>query len=942
MKIRSGYSFKVAYGKLPDVLSRLKECGWNTAPISDRLSTFAFRRWTEKAQVEGLRPIYGVELPCTPGLSVKKPPVDFWAFFAKKDIKDLHEVISICTEFNGKDPVLSYTAALASPGLIKIAGERVLLEQLPASADDADFYIALSPSTPVGLYKRARNFGYRFIASSDNYFPREDDLELYRITTGFRGGTQTYPRHILSDSELKDWYREVGFDDKDVEEAFTNRQQVMDQCHASLRKAKLLVPKKPKSLRELCEDGAKRNGIDLNDPVYSSRLERELALIAEKDFEDYFYILADLISYAKQHMVVGPARGSSCGSLVCFLLHITEIDPIPYGLIFERFIDVNRKDLPDIDVDFSDSRRHLVFEYAEKTYGRAHVARLGTVGLFKYRSSLKQVGQSLALPSWEYEKVADGIIERPGDTDLVERAFETDLGQKLLRDHPHMKIAARLEGHPTHASQHAAGVVITDTPVTDYVAVNAKTRGTFCDKEDAEVLNLLKLDALGLTQLSIFERTLELIGKEPISGFLETIDLKDPKAFEVLNKGQYSGIFQFTGKALQGLTKQVNVDKLDDLVALTALARPGPLAFADTWIRRRNGKEEISTAHPLLTELIKDTFGVILYQEQVMKICREMGNMNWEDTSAVRKGIGKKLGPQFLEKYWPKFMEGAVKNGVPEATARNIWDQIPAFGVYAFNKSHAVAYAVVSYQSCWLKAHYPVEFAAATLDGESDIQRQITILRELGDEGVDYLPVDPDFSSDRWNKTERDGRTVLVGPLTAIKGIGAKTVRDILDSRAKGIELRTATKELLSAAKTPLDSLWPVRDRIKELHPDLAAIKIYTEPMEIRKAQPNVRGEVVILGIIKRATVKDENDDASVQRRGGKRYVDKTKSVNIFIQDDTDEMFAKISRFDFEEMGTKFLEQAKVGKSLFALKGTIPPDFRMLSIKRIKYLGEIE
>jgi DNA-directed DNA polymerase III PolC len=945
MRIRSGYSFKAAYGKLPDVLSRLKELGWTAAPISDRLSTFAFRRWSEKAQAEGLRPIYGVELPCTPSLSVKKPPVDFWACFAKKDIKDLHEVISICTEFNGKEPVMSYRAAFSSSDLIKIAGERVLLGDLPPEAlTDDDFYIALSPSTPVGLYKRAKDTGYKFCASSDNYYPRAEDLELYRIASGFRGGTQTYPRHILSDDELREWFAYMGYSDDDVQSAFANRQKIMDECHAGLRKAKLLVPKKPKPLKELCADGAKRNGIDLSDPVYSTRLERELAIIAEKDFEDYFYILADLISYAKQHMVVGPARGSSCGSLVCYLLHITEIDPIPYGLIFERFIDVNRKDLPDIDVDFSDSKRHLVFEYAEKTYGRAHVARLGTVGLFRYRSALKQVGQALALPSWEYEKVADGIIERPGDTDLVERAFETDLGQKLLKDHPNMRIAATLEGHPTNGSQHAAGVVITDTPVTDYVAVNAKTRGTFCDKEDAEVLNLLKLDALGLTQLSIFERTLELIGKKPISGhgFLESLPLDDSKVFEVLNSARFCGIFQFTGKALQGLTTQVKVDKLEDLVALTALARPGPLAFADTWIRRRNKKEEVTTLHPLLTELLKDTYGVLLYQEQVMRLCREIGDMSWEDTSAVRKGIGKKLGPQFLEKYYPKWLAGSSKKGISETTARQIWDQIPAFGVYAFNKSHSVAYAVMSYWSCWFKAYHPVEFAAATLDGEKDIQKQIEILRELSEEGVDYIPVDSDYSSDRWTKIEKEGKTTLVGPLTSIKGIGAKTVRDILDSRAKGIDLRQSTKELLAKAKTSLDSLFPVRDRVRELYPDLSTINIISEPLEIRKAQIGVRGDVVIIGVIKRANVKDENTGDALARRGGKQLSGPSKSLNLFVADDSDEIFCKIDRYKFDNLGMKILNTVKVGKSIFAIKGRIPPGFRMISIDNIRYIGEIE
>ena len=943
MRVRSGYSFKAAFGKIEDVMSRLKEIGEEVAPISDRLSTFSFNKWTKLANKEGLRPLYGVELPVVTSLGQKKPIIDHWTFFAKEELRDLHKVITTCTNNPGREPSILYSQAVNAEGVIKIVGERALLDRFPKDfINDPDMFFGLAPSVSYGQYRIAKSLEFKFLSCSDNYYPRSEDLETYRTALGRRGGTQTYPRHILSAEELREVLRSKGFEEQDIEEGFENRRKSIDVSRATLQKARLIVPEKPKTLREMCEDGARRNGIDLSNPVYKERLERELDIIGQKKFEDYFYIVADIISYAKKHMVVGPARGSSCGSLTCYLLHITEIDPIPYGLIFERFIDINRKDLPDIDIDFPrDEKQDLIFEYAEKRFGSEHVSRLGAVGTFKGKGSLKEAAKSLRVPSWRVEKVSDPIHEMPGDTGLVREAFQTTEGKELLRDFPEMDVASLIEGNPRTATQHAAGILITDAPVTDYVAVDARSKTCWCDKFDAEDLNLLKIDALAVKQLDVFERTLELIGEKPISGFLEKLPVDDPAAFQVLNDGKYNGIFQFTGQAMRGLAKQVPVRDIEDLAALNALARPGPLNFADTWIRRKKGLEPVTTLHPLLTEITKDTYGVILYQETVMRICREMGGMSWEDTSAVRKAIGKKLGPAALELYWHKFEAGAVLNGVPSPVARSLWDQIPAFGIYAFNKSHAVAYGMMGYWCAWLKAHFPVEFAAATLDAEKDPEKQIQILRELADEGVDYSPVDADHSTDRWSRAERNGKTVLVGPITGIKGIGPASLREVLDCRENGTELRTSLKKKLLHAKTPIDSLWPIRDKIRKLHPDLTALNIQSEPVGIVDVECGVRSDVLVLAVVKRFSEIDENDTERVAKRRGKRYSGPTKAVNMWLLDDTDEVFAKIDRMDFERLAPVFLDKAKAGKSLFAVKGSVPGGFRMISIKNMRYLGEL-
>ena len=932
--IRTGYSFRSAVGSIEDVLSRIKEIGWSVAPVADRNSTFSFVRFDKAAKKTGLRPIYGVEIGVTPALGEKKQTLDYWTFLAKDNLQDVHALIHLATGNPGKEPSLTYKQAETAPGLFKITGDRTQLDFVQVRND---VFVGLSPATPRGLFRAAQDRGHKFVARSANVFPRADDREFYRILMGKSASAQTYPQHILSDDE---WHSTMAWVPDEIRtQAITLREEIFSRSKAKIKSAVMLTPQKEKPLLEMCREGAAKLGVDLTSPVYEARLARELTVIQEKQFEDYFYIIADMVAWAKQHMIVGPARGSSCGSLVCYLLGITAIDPIPYDLIFERFIDTTRADLPDIDLDFSDARRHLVFEYAEKKYGEGRVARLGTVGVFQVKSALNQVGAALQIPRWVGDRVAETAL------DTLKETFEqTDIGKDYIEKYPEARVAERIEGHPNVSSQHAAGIVITQEPVMNYVAVDASTNSTMCDKKDAEAINLLKIDALGLTQLSIFERTLELMGKKPVSGMLEKIPLEDPRAFEVLNGGHFSGIFQFAGNALKGLVKQIKIESINDMVAITALARPGPMASggAQTWIDRKNGKERVTYDHPLLEPILADTLGCIVYQEQVMRIGRELGGLSWEQVTGLRRAIGKSQGEEAVREFYEPWKEGALQRGVSEETARDIWKQILTFGSYGFNKSHAVAYGLVSYWCCWLKAYRPVEFAAATLDAEADPARQIAILRELQKEGVDYIPVDRDNSTARWEIVERDGKKILVGPLTSIKGLGPSFMSEILESRRKGKQLRPSLEKRLREAKTPIDTLTPIRTRIDTLHPDLSAIKILTEPTPVEEAQCGVRGDVVILGVLKRITPKNENSPENVEKRGGRTLTGPSQSLNMFIADDTDEVFCKIDRFNFEKLARPVLEKGGVGKSLYAIKGDIPSDFRMIKVKAIRYLGDIE
>jgi DNA polymerase III alpha subunit len=988
MKIRTGFSFRNAAGSIDQVLDRIKATGATVAPISDFSSTFAFNRWKKAAKKRDLRPIFGVELAVGASIHEKKPIRDLWSFFAINEIEPLNKLVNIATGQFHYTPALTYEQAMNAPGVIKIAGSKSLFDHFEPRDD---LYVMLAPSSSIGYLREAKRRGHKLIASSDNRFinkpdksdPLKNDLALYEVICGRNANSQSYPQWILSEDEWKDAVKYRATPEM-IEEALANRREVESLCVADLVQGELLKPKRPHTLETMCRAGAIDLRCDLNDPVYAARLERELALIKEKKFEDYFYIIADLVAWSRERMIVGPARGSSCGSLVSYLLKITTIDPIPYGLIFERFIDVNRNDLPDIDIDFSDQHRSAVFEYTAAKYGKDHQARLGTVAVYKPRSAVSEAGAALSIPKWKCEAALESLIERSSGDSRALQALEdtfkdTPAGRKLIEDHPEIMISARMEGHPRHHSQHAAGIILTERPVSAYVAIDSRTGATHCDKKDAEDLNLLKIDALGLTQLSVFEDCRELIAKRteaehhpllntivkefaaeqeaagvpaservsiPID-FLDRMRIHHPEfmfdqtAFDVLNRRHFSGIFQFNGLALQGLVDQIHADEFDDIVSITALARPGPLASggANNWVKRKAGHQPIDYPHPAFIPYLESTKGIVLYQEQVMEIGRQIGDLGWDDVTALRKAMSKSLGKEFFDQYGARFKEGARKKGIPEEILQKVWDDLCAYGSWAFNKSHSVAYGVVSYYCCWLKAHYPIEFAAATLSHETDPDKQIMLLREMASEGIDYIPVDAEISTDKWQVTYRDNRQVLVGPVQNVRGIGPKMVGDIVKARTSGTKLAPRILKLLSHPATPIDSLFPVRDQFARLLPNPVEKNIFTAPTPINKMEPNGQEQEVLAFVVaKTIRPRDENDLQKVASRG---YEVKGPSMalNMQLGDDTGTIFAKVNRYDYEKIGIPILDRGAPGKAMYAIKGNIPKDFRMLSVKMVRFIG---
>ena len=944
MRIRSEFSSRIAYGKLPDVHNKVLSLGWDCAPLSDRLSTFGHVLWNELCKETNMKPVFGVELGVTPQVGIKKPPVSNFSFFAITKVRSIYELVFKATSKFGHYPLLTYEEACDVKDCIIIADNKVNLEEI---TPEDNIWIALSPSTPIGLFREAKAKGYNFIASSDNTFCYPEDKLPYH-TLIRDAETASYPQYILTDEE---WRAALPYavTDEDAELAIIHRDLAMDRCNAKLLKADVFKPTDIYSLHDMCIEGAAKLSVNLNDPIYAERMERELKMIYSKGFNDYFYIVADLVNFAKQHMIVGPARGSSAGSLVCYLIGITTVDPIKFNLLFERFIDVTREDLPDIDLDFSDTKRYLVFDYCKEKYGYNHVAHLGTVMKYRAKSIMNKAGISLGIPKWMCNQVSDTLIERSSADSRASQSFEdtfsaTEIGRRLLSEYPEISTVFDAEQHVSNFGSHAAGVAITSGEVLDYVAIDGRNGTIMADKWDADKLNILKIDILGLSQLSIFERTLELIGEDPKNGFLEALPLDDQSAFDVLNKKHFSGIFQANGKSLQILFQMIHTDRITDLSAITALSRPGPVGTggAVRWAYKRMGKEPTVYKHPLLEPYLKDTYGEVVYQEQVMQITRNIGKMGYTEVAKIRKAMSKTMGMEEMKSYGNSFRPGALASGIPEELVDIIWGELVRFGSYGFNLSHAVSYGLITYYCCWLKAHYPIEFAAATLDNEGDSMRQLQLLRELNNEGIGYKPIDVEYSTDKWSIKGEGRDKILVGPLTNIKGIGPVSVRKIIESRKPGgAPVTPSIKEKLSDPVTAIDSLTPIRDAISVLHPDLEAINIISEPKDITDIDAGTDGYVMIFGLAKRIQSRDLNDLHSLAKRDGRRIQGQSWILNMFMHDDTDEILCKIDRDQYMTAGKKIEEIAGQGDSLYAIRGTVPKNFRMINISNIRYLGKL-
>src|SRR5579871_2479459 len=534
---------------------------------------------------------------------------------------------------------------------------------------------------------------------------------------------------------------------------------------------------------------------------YAERLDREIKMIQSMKFSGYFLIVWDFIRFAKQRNIpVGPGRGSAAGSLVSYAMEITDIDPLAYGLLFERFLNPERISMPDIDIDFCTRGRGEVIQYVTEKYGREQVAQIITFGTLGARAAIKDVGRGLDISFADVEKITKLIPTMPLNIKLAEaRKMEPQIDELAAKD-PRLKevldVATRLEGMARNASVHAAGVVISPAPLKELVPLYKTNKDEIVTQYDMvglEKLDLLKMDFLGLTTLTIIDDALKLVERHRGQKFrIEDVPLDDKTTYEtVFAKGLTSGIFQFESPGMRDILRRYQPDRLDDLIALNALYRPGPMDMIDDFIERKHGRREVVYDLPELKELLEETFGVIVYQEQVMQISNRLAGYSLGEADLLRRAMGKKKVEE-MAKQRVRFMEGAKAKGLPQRKVEKVFDQMAKFAGYGFNKSHSAAYAYLAYIVAYLKVHYPLEFMSAVLTSETgNTAKVVKYISECREMGIRVLPPDVNTSAFTFTPVTTGEQQGIRFGLGAIKNVGLAAVESIEKARASGEPFRS-------------------------------------------------------------------------------------------------------------------------------------------------------
>lgn len=935
LRVRTEFSFRLAYGKIKQVIDSQKDY----AAITDRFNTFGHIPFSQECKKQGKKPILGVELAFVQDATTKIRQTPYFATLIARNAKGLSEIYALVSRSTQQK---YYFNRLSSSDLAKISNNIIVIicdSALQEFVEKLEYsFYGVSPMTSNGDWKANK---LNYVAISDNLYDKPKSKELYEIILGNGSfDDRVELSHLLNEEEWKQEVRIIDEEEKILALEMTHRIAANIE-NFDFTQAKLPKAQETKSLYDLCIEGAKLRKQEklLSDDIYMERLKRELELIKEKEFEDYFYLVYDMVNYAKKHMLVGPARGSSAGSLVCYWLAITDVDPIQHGLIFERFIDVNRADLPDIDIDFQDTKREMLLDYLKNKYGKDCVAKLGTISEYKPKSILVELGKVLDIPQWEMKDLKDVIIERSGGdsraSNCLEDTFnEMDIGREFIKKYPKLIYSQEIEGHARHYGQHAAAIVVADKTLDHYCALDHSVDGCQLNKIDAESVNLLKMDCLGLRTLSVIQDCLDLIGKD--RQWLVEYPLDDKKAYDVINSKKFYGIFQFEGNALISVAKQIEIKTFEDISAITALARPGPLVSGGTNTYVKANRDNKPQFLPHCEEYTKETFGVIVYQEQVMQIVRNIGNFSWKDTSTIRKAMSKSLGEEFIQGMTDKFVAGAKENGIDEETALIIWKSVYSMGSWAFNKSHSISYGLISYWCMVLKAHNPLEFALATLKNAKDEEQVLQILKELVNEGYEYKAFDPELSEIGWSI--KDGK--LIGGFTNIKGIGTKKAEKLIEKRSSGKEFTVAEKKSLFNAETPYDDLFEFKSHFSDFYNNWDLF-MKQKPMLIKdieeKAQ-EVRFLCKTIGI----NPRDYNEAILVKKRGGEVAKDgNVKFLDLKLADDTAFINARINREVYHKFGHDIVNRDKLG-DYYLVCGRSLNGFRYVIINNIKRITEEE
>lgn len=837
LHVHTHYSLLDGMGKIPDYLDKAKELGMPAMAITDHGVMYGAIEFYKEAKSRDIKPIIGCECYVAPRtLSDKEAHVDIKPYhlvlLAKNNAgyQNLMKLVTIA-HIDGyyykpridKDTLRKYSEGLigmsaclnGEPSRNVVKGD---YEKAKAAALEYEeifgkdhYYLELQDQPGVddqiraneGLKKIAQETGIGLVVTNDVHYVNKDDAEAQDILLCVQMGKTVADEDRMKmtmDNSMRT-FEDLAAAFPDVPEAFENTVRIAEMCDVTIELGGILIPdySVPKGftegtyLEKLVDEGITRR-YGKKTPELKERLAYELGVIEKMGYEGYFLIVQDYVNWAKnQGIVVGPGRGSAAGSVVAYALGIVDLEPMQFDLLFERFLNPDRISMPDIDMDFADDRRNEVIAYVTEKYGQDHVAQIITFGTMKARNAIRDVGRALGMAYSDVDRVAkmvpevlnirlkDAITSGPE----LKKAYDGDPEVRHLID-----LAMRLEGVARHSSTHAAGVVISKDPLVQYTPLQRATKGELATNTQYEMhaideLGLLKMDFLGLSNLTILKNTMRIIKKvydEDVD--LYSLPIDDKKTFQLLSKGETTGVFQLESAGMKRYIKELKPTVFEDIIAMVALYRPGPMENIPDFIARKHGKKKIHYTHPLLESALANTYGVIVYQEQVMQVSKDMAGFSGGEADTLRKAMGKKIA-SLMKQMRVKFVAGSVANGVDKKVAEKVFDDFEKFSQYGFVKAHAACYAMISYWTAYLKAHFPDAFMAALMTSDYGNLDRITIeIDECQRMGIEVLPPDVNESFAEFGVVKDTGK-IRFG-LKAIKNVGMGPIEAILAAREEG------------------------------------------------------------------------------------------------------------------------------------------------------------
>jgi len=837
LHVHTEYSLLDGMSRISQLVAKAKELGMDSLAITDHGAMYGVIEFYRVAREAGIKPIIGCEVYIAPGSRLSRTPGDksnYHLVLLAKDQAGYRNLLQLNTRahlegYYYKPKVDRDLLQQYAPGLVALTSclggelpQLILGGRLQDAKQAAlwykqtfsDFYLEIQrhPTPELDLVNRSliamsRELGIPLVATNDvHYTNREDayphDL-LLCIGTNTTVSDEKRMRmpgdffYLRSPQEMAELFA-------DIPEAIENSQRIAEMCNLTLEFGRLHLPEielppgktADEFLADMCYENLPRRYPSVT-PEIKQRLDYELDVIKKTKFANYFLVVWDIISFTKKQNILFGVRGSAAASIVLYCLGLTSLDPVASGLVFERFLNIERKEMPDIDLDFQDDRRDQVIAYVSKKYGQDHVAQIITFGTLGARAAIRDVGRALGMSYGDVDRVARLVpfqlgmtLDKALDENLeLKTIYEQDVIVKKLVDS-----ARRVEGIARHASTHAAGVVISREPLTNYVPLQLGTKVngqesvmTQFAMGDIAQIGLLKMDLLGLTNLTVLGKARDVIREnhgidiDPLK-----IPLDDKKTFALLSAGETTGVFQLEGAGMRRNIKELKPTTFTDIAAMVALYRPGPMEHIPTFIKAKHGEEQIRYPHPALENFLKETYGVIVYQDQVLFIVRAFAGYSLGQADIFRKAMGKKI-PEIMKKEKRHFLEGAQKNGYSAELAEQIFALIEPFAGYAFNKAHSFSYALIAYQTAYLKANYPAEYMAAFLAIHmGTLEKIASAVAECRRLGITVLP--PDINHSQVNfAIEKQGSTSAIRfGLAAIKNVGPNAIEPVIAEREKG------------------------------------------------------------------------------------------------------------------------------------------------------------